>query len=255
MTEAEWLECTDSARMLYFLRDEGQDHLEVAEHTEDPEQRVFFVPGWATGRKLRLFFCACCRRVWQMVKDRRFHDCVMVYERLIEGWATRKEWAEVSHDALMAPRPDGGFTDPTFLGMVVAAGLPGIESPHVAYNILDLIQFLFTIPAAANTNVNSPEWFAAVADEQAAECSLLRDIFGNPFRPVLIDPAILTWNSDTLRSLARAIYDECAFDRLPVLADALEEAGCTNADILNHCRQPGEHVRGCWVLDLLLGKE
>jgi hypothetical protein len=64
----------------------------------------------------------------------------------------------------------------------------------------------------------------------------------------------LAWNDGIVPKLAQAIYDDRVFDRLPILADALEEAGCTNADILNHCRQPGEHVRGCWVVDLLLGK-
>jgi hypothetical protein len=64
----------------------------------------------------------------------------------------------------------------------------------------------------------------------------------------------LSWNDGIVPKLAQAIYDDRVFDRLPILADALEEAGCTNADILNHCRRPGEHVRGCWVVDLLLGK-
>jgi len=63
------------------------------------------------------------------------------------------------------------------------------------------------------------------------------------------------WLTSTVTSLAQSIYQERAFDRLPILADALEDSGCTNPDILNHCRQPGEHVRGCWVVDLLLGKE
>ncbi|MBL8795184.1 MAG: hypothetical protein JNM56_14865 [Planctomycetia bacterium] len=81
---------------------------------------------------------------------------------------------------------------------------------------------------------------------------LLRDILGNPFRPVTVDP---TWRTSTVVSLAQGIYDERAFDRLPILADALEDSGCTNADMLNHCRQPGEHVRGCWVLDLILSKD
>jgi hypothetical protein len=84
---------------------------------------------------------------------------------------------------------------------------------------------------------------------------ILRDIFGNPFRPITINPAWLSWNEGTIPKIAQAIYDERAFDRMPILADALEEAGCTNADILSHCRQPGEHVRGCWVVDLILGKE
>jgi len=80
----------------------------------------------------------------------------------------------------------------------------------------------------------------------------LRDIFGYPFRPVTIDPA---WRTSTAVSVAQGVYTERAFDRLPILADALEDAGCTNADILNHCRQPGEHVRGCWCVDLVLGKK
>jgi hypothetical protein len=81
---------------------------------------------------------------------------------------------------------------------------------------------------------------------------LLRDIFGNPFRPVTLNPA---WCTSNVTGLAQSIYVDRAFDRLPILADALEEAGCDNADILNHCRQPGEHVRGCWVVDLVLRKE
>jgi hypothetical protein len=84
------------------------------------------------------------------------------------------------------------------------------------------------------------------------ETSLLRDIIGNPFRPVNIDRAWLTAN---VMALARVIYDDRAFDRMPELADALEKAGCTNAGILGHCRfTVWPHVRGCWVVDLLLGK-
>lgn len=71
---------------------------------------------------------------------------------------------------------------------------------------------------------------------------------------IRLDPTWLAWCDKTVPKLAQAIYDECAFDRLPILADALEEAGCTDADILDHCRQAGEHVRGCWIVDLILGK-
>ncbi len=86
-------------------------------------------------------------------------------------------------------------------------------------------------------------------------CHLLRDIFGNPFRPAIADPVWLAWEDGTVPALAQSIYDERAFDRLPILSDALEEAGCTNTDILGHCRQPGQHVPGCWVVDLVLGKK
>jgi hypothetical protein len=84
-----------------------------------------------------------------------------------------------------------------------------------------------------------------------AQAALLRDIFGNPFRPAALDPA---WRTGTVLALARGIYEDRAFDRMPILADALQDAGCTDEDVLGHCRGPGPHVRGCWVVDLVLGK-
>jgi hypothetical protein len=80
------------------------------------------------------------------------------------------------------------------------------------------------------------------------------DLFGNPFRPVILEGRWLAWSGGTIPALAQMIYHERAFDRLPILADALEDAGCDDADILEHLRGPGPHVRGCWVVDLLLGK-
>ena len=81
----------------------------------------------------------------------------------------------------------------------------------------------------------------------------LHEIFGNPFRPVTIDPS---WRTSTALALAKGIYDERAFDRLPILADALQDAACNNEDLLNHLRDAAApHVRGCWALDLVLGKE
>ena len=82
----------------------------------------------------------------------------------------------------------------------------------------------------------------------------IHDVLGNPFRPISHNSSWLAWNDGTIPKMAQVIYDARAFDRLPLLADALEDAGCTDADILSHCRTPGEHVRGCWVVDLLLGK-
>jgi hypothetical protein len=92
-------------------------------------------------------------------------------------------------------------------------------------------------------------------DERTANgiiCELLRDVFGNPFHPVAFDPA---WRTDTAGSLARTMYDSRDFGAMPILADALQDAGCDNADILNHCRDPKQvHVRGCWVVDLVLAR-
>jgi hypothetical protein len=88
------------------------------------------------------------------------------------------------------------------------------------------------------------------------QAGLIRDIFGNPFRPrPTIDPAWLRWNDGTVVRMARGVYEDGRFGDLPILHDALLDAGCDNRDILDHCKGPGPHVRGCWVLDLLLGKE
>jgi hypothetical protein len=95
------------------------------------------------------------------------------------------------------------------------------------------------------------EWDSEYSGEEQTLCALFRDIFGNPFRSVSIDTS---WLSPDVVGLALVIYEDRAFDRMSILADALQEAGCENEDILNHCRQPSEHARGCWVVDLLLGK-
>jgi hypothetical protein len=94
---------------------------------------------------------------------------------------------------------------------------------------------------------------AAQADERRAQADLLPDLAGNPFRPVRFDPAWLNWNDGTVGRVARAIAAEGAFEQLPVLADALEEAGCGDPALLGHLRGPGPHVRGCWALRLVLG--
>jgi hypothetical protein len=110
--------------------------------------------------------------------------------------------------------------------------------------------------------IPAPAYAAEHAATREAAAQLLRDMFGNPFRPAPLDPAWLNWKGGTIPRLAEVIYQDRELptghldrDRLAVLGDALEDAGCTDPDILDHCRQPGEHVRGCWLIDLILGKE
>jgi hypothetical protein len=99
---------------------------------------------------------------------------------------------------------------------------------------------------ASNLKLRSRE------EEEAEQAKLLRDVFGNPFRPVLFDPM---WRTETAIALAKHCYDSREFSAMPILADALQDAGCDNDDVLNHCRDAnGVHVRGCWVVDLVLGK-
>jgi hypothetical protein len=96
----------------------------------------------------------------------------------------------------------------------------------------------------------------ASLEQKTYLCDLIRDLFDNPFRPVpRIEQVVLAWNDATVVKLARSIYEERRFSDLPILADALEDSGCTNPDFLDHCRKPGVHARGCWLLNLLLGTE
>jgi hypothetical protein len=98
------------------------------------------------------------------------------------------------------------------------------------------------------------QWRLSPSQNDSGSIVLLHDIIGNPFHPAAVDPSWLAWNHSTVLALAQGIYEERAFDRLPVLADALQEAGCHDPDILAHCRGPRPHCRGCWVVDLLLEK-
>ena len=95
-------------------------------------------------------------------------------------------------------------------------------------------------------------WQAAWEAARATQAGLMRCVYGNPFRPAAFDPR---WRTADVTGLARGIYEDRASDRLPILADALMDAGCDQEDLLAHCRSEGPHVRGCWAVDLVLGLE
>jgi hypothetical protein len=131
--------------------------------------------------------------------------------------------------------------NPTASGVIEAArGLgPELNRGYVASGTL----------LAAGSRATVSGWAAEA--ELAAQAVLVRDIFGNPFRPVAFSPE---WRTDTAVALARQMYESREFSAMPILADALQDAGCDSDDILNHCRGDGPHVRGCWVVDLVLEK-
>ncbi len=223
MTEAEWLAGTDPRRML--------DYLEVYHR----------VARTRTGRrKLRLLACACCRRLWRLHGDQTGKQVVETVERFADGSA---EWDDVlealrAEKAAMQARGSGG---PEEWWAWEAAERAARYKPQEATDESSLFVYR-----------NAAEHWS---DGPRALCSLIREVYGNPFRPSPPLPAaVLAWNGATIPRMAQAIYEERAFDRLPILADALDDAGCADEAILGHCRQPGEHARGCWALALLLGK-
>jgi hypothetical protein len=117
------------------------------------------------------------------------------------------------------------------------------------------------LAVAATKHRSGKQWTTAKVRERTAQALLLRDILGDRSRPVAVDPAWLLWQDGTVPRLAQAAYRERILpsgeldrQRLAVLADALEEAGCGEAQVLAHLRGPGGHVRGCWVIDLLTGR-
>jgi hypothetical protein len=236
VTEEDWLASTDPMPMLEFLR------------------------GKASDRKLWLFSVACCRRVWHLFADTRCRAAVETGERYADGLATDDDLMETSEEAFCR-RNDiigGSLEEAAAMASAFAVvdgsradnmrGTPPVEA--AGYASEDVIELLAR--AAAAGPEGSPQ--RAAAEGRKAHAALLRDIF-NPFYAVAIaDPVWLACNGAAVRKLAAAIYDERAFDRLPLLADALEDAGCADAAVLGHCRSGGEHARGCWAVDLLLAK-
>jgi hypothetical protein len=190
-------------------------------------------PGSA--RKLRLFACACGRHVWHLLEDERSRQAIEAAEAWADGLLSagelrqRRLAAEAAEQDVRRRRRSYKFTFAARVA-ILAAWRSKELVPQAAYNVL---------------------WVDGAATPHL--CDLLRDIF-NPCRRTPIDPAWLTWNDGTVKKIAQAIYDERRFADLPILADALEDAGCAHAEILAHCRGSRPHVRGCWVVDLLLGK-
>ena len=246
MTEADWLACTDPQPMLEFVR------------------------GKASDRKVRLFAVACCRRVWPSLEHEEFRNAVRKAELFADGLADRGEMLQAYEKA----RAIFGKLHGKDNGPGAALTASGFPSPPKSFwqrvaDALDdpwwedeldkgdplgpaLVTARHAARAAADLQGqrNVLDALPTIA-EQRGQTALVRCLFGNPFRP---RPVCAAWLTREVRALADAIYAERAFDRMPLLADAVEASGCTNADLIEHCRSGREHARGCWVVDLLLGK-
>jgi hypothetical protein len=208
-------------------------------------QRKIAKPKKISKRKLRLYACGSCRLVWHLLDDRLRH-AVEVAERLAEGRATKEEVAAVHADIYDLGSgwytPDApGVRERTAAAMVVAA------TEHWPFRVVVDVTG-FPVPLAGHS--------VGQRDGEALLCDLLRCVVGNLFHPSPPLPtAVLAWNDDTVRRIAQGVYDERAFDRLPILADALLDAGCNDEDLIQHCRSDGPHARGCWAVDLILGRQ
>lgn len=263
MTESEWLSSSDPATMMEVVRND--------------RQRVKSGPGWdnyyfASDRKLRLFAVACCRQVWHLLTDERSRRAVEVAEQYADGEVTVRVVEKACLDAISV----GEIGDLT-MATTYLSGQP-----------LNFSQFF----ADAGNERQWPD--GSKSDQAALLREIVGNPFRSvtQFRvPAFVLPGGLesrttvlspfpTWNDGTVLRIAQSIYDRRAFEEMPILVDPLMEAGCDDEAILQHCRgmercwdhpmidggcpncdekvwRPlrSPHVRGCWVLDLLLGKE
>jgi hypothetical protein len=257
MTESEWLAATDPTPMLEFLR------------------------GRAPDRKLRLFGWECLRCTWPLLDAEWKRMVNNPWWRRMRFSQIEIEWAKTHADLVrkgveLAEKVADGRADPSELEALFTSPEAASWDVHAA-NEPSFAEDCFTGYAGADAaqmaracayraryvaNYNSPAsypWFARFRREspvdhdreQVAQCDRLRDVVGNPFRPVTFSPS---WRTDTVVALARQVYEGREFSAMPILADALQDAGCDSNAILDHCREDGPHVRGCWVIDLVLDK-
>ena len=258
MTEAEWLGAPTGYTAtqvieLMFHRTASRDG-GVTLHVSQSE------------RKLRLFACACCIRQVRPTMDTRIKDALTHACRFAEQECGREELgrhhalaqavvAELS--SLQNRSSDQNYL--LFAAWAVMCASTAAEKDTQSHGYASscfgfasqrsFVAAGFQAEAALDPTVSKEEAYEIEANVQIA---LLRDIFENPFRPAAFAPI---WRTSTVIAIARHIYDSREFSPMPILGDALEDAGCDNEDILNHCRGDGPHVRGCWVVDLVLGKE
>ena len=235
MTEQEWLQFSASDGVFDYLR-----------------------ANRFSTRKARLFAVACCRTLGPWLSETVCHTAVDRSEQFADGGITKQALAESRKDfpaekrfQLRTECEHRGFTDalqllPANTRMIVWSASWDACHYSVHADGWDAARYCWLAASVAHDHVplqGENAWLLR---------SVLHDIFGNPFRSVTFDPR---WRTSDVLGLARAIYDDKAFDRMPILADALMDAGCVDEQVLGHCRGDGPHVRGCWVVDLVLQKE
>jgi hypothetical protein len=252
MTEADWLEWTNPESLMFEL--EGLARSGAVRLSD---------------RRLWLYMAACVRRVWHLLPNEQYREGVLTAERFADCRVDAGEFARIAEqvNTLATLEEERGALSEPF----GEAWSPACAACAVAFLLTEVPRGWeartatgWAADAVADRRwLDEPEgklrWQQAKAQEEAAQAKLLRDIFANPFHRTTFQA---TWRTSTVNALALAAYEERhmpsgQFDTvgLGILADALEEAGCDNADLLGHLRGPGPHVRGCWAVDLAAAKE
>jgi len=204
-----------------------------------------FLRGKLSARKLLLFSAACKRAGnWSRLPP-EWRRCAELEELYADQQASLDELIAVWRFQISAQEEDD--IDPLSIAWGEAYEMAKDTGEWAVYDagqegadVSEIGEFVF-----------DTAYQAAVA----RQCQLIREIVGNPFCSVGVDPSWLAWRDRTVEKLAKAIYEEARWPDVPVLADALEEAGCTDVVILQHCREQMAHIRGCWAVNLLLGKQ
>ena len=205
---------------------------------EKPLSHLFHIG--VSARRFRLFTCGCCRRV---VRSQSAIQTIEMAERFADGQMNHLELRAACEATLATWQSSLRSKCPSYADLVA---LQAASAEPEEYGVAVVV---------ANTCLRAlaDPGYRAITTERKQQCALLRDIFGNPFQTApKCNPS---WRTSEVIALATAIYQDRDFRRMPALADALETAGCRDPEILAHCRSGSEHVKGCWVLDLVLGKQ
>jgi hypothetical protein len=200
-------------------------------------------------RRLRLFACACCRHVWEWLTDERSRYAVEVSERFADGEAGRDGLLRAEAGAQAALRAVTGHRwrnrdQPRYLREAAQAAVHA-----AALHTQTAAEACWSVWRAEIASRPARPTYHERSEEMRPLADFLRDLFGNPFRPVRRDPDWLTWNDGLIPTLGQLIYAERTYDRLPILADAIEDLG-GDPVLVTHLRSSGPHVRGCWALAL-----
>jgi hypothetical protein len=240
MTEADWLTSTDFAALAQF----------AAERLSPRRQRLLAV--------------AFCRAVPHLL-DPELIDALATVERYADGrrdvadmdraCQRCREIAMEAYESYARQIDVGGAGGPENVRREIAWAVACAASPQITPADVGTRTAQAAVQARTGAELLNPvpsaDFTAANAEQALRMRAVVWEVAGNPFRPVDFTP----WRTDTAVSLAKQMYESREFGAMPILADALQDAGCDSDDVLSHCREPGEHVRGCWVLDGVLGKE